>query len=418
MPSPIPELNDDPAALKSIVARLQQERDGYYLELLRVQVELLRLRKQVYGPRADRAKTTEELAQMLLEFALDLENRPVNPADLTGTGEGEAAPGDRKQIRRISRHGRRKLADCDALPTRRVIHDLAPEQRGCQACGAERARIGEESTWQVELIPAQLERIEHVRVKYACAHCESQAESAQVERVAKPAAAIEKGMAGPGLLAYIVTSKFHDFLPLYRIERIFERLGFEISRGTQSVWCGDVADLLAPLHQMMIDRVRASNLVATDDTVMPMQAPGKTKKARLWVYLGDEQNPYNVFDFTLGRGRDGPQRFLENYSATLLADAYGGYDGVVVSNQLCRAGCNAHARRRFVDAQAFAPAQAGEALQIYRALYAVEARGRGLSPAARLDLRQRESAPLLCDLRERMLGWKTSLLPKHPMAEA
>jgi len=419
MPTPVPELNDDPAALKAVIARLQRERDGFYLDWLRVQAELLRLKKQVYGPRADRARTPGELAQILFEFAQGLENRPAHPADLApAAAAGQEQEADPQQARRVGRHGRRKLADCEELPTSRHVHDLAPEQRACQACGHERVRIGEESSWQIEFLPARLERIEHVQVKYACAGCDARAEGAQIERAAKPAAAIDRGMAGPGLLAYIVTSKFHDFLPLYRIERIFERLGFEISRGTQSVWCGDVAELLAPLHRLMIERVRASPLVATDDTVMPMQAPGKTRKARLWVYLGAAGHPYNVFDFTLGRGRDGPAKFLENCSGTLLADAYGGYDGVVVSNRLRRAGCHAHARRRFVDAQAFASAQAGEALRIYRALYAVEARGRDLTPAARLDLRQRESAPLLRDLRERMLGWKASLLPKHPMAEA
>ncbi|HVA64747.1 MAG TPA: IS66 family transposase [Terriglobales bacterium] len=416
MPSPIPELNDDPAALKAIIARLQQERDEFYLRSLRFEAELLRLRKQVYGPRADRARTPADLAQILLEFAQEQERRPVNPDDLApATGETAA---DGKQPRRISRHGRRKLADCAELPTRRHVHELAPEERACKVCGGERARIGEESTWQIEYVPAQLERIEHVQVKYACAHCEAQAEPAQVERAPKPEAPIDKGLAGPGLLAYIVTAKHHDFLPLYRIERIFERLGFEISRGTQSVWCGDVADRLEPLHALMIERVRSSPLVATDDTVMPMQARGKTKKARLWVYLGDREHPYNVFDFTLNRGRDGPARFLGDYAGTLLADAYGGYNGVVVSNQLRRAGCHAHARRRFVDAQAFAQTEAAECLGLYRALYAIEARGRALDAAARLDLRQRESAPLMATLRERMLAWKPTLLPKHPMAEA
>ena len=116
---------------------------------------------------------------------------------------------------------------------------------------------------------------------------------------AKPEAAIDKGMAGPGLLAFIVTSKFADYLPLYRLEDIFTRQGFEISRATQSVWCGDVADLVEPLYELMAERVRGSNIVSTDDTIMPMQSIGKTANARMWVYLGDDLHPYNVFDFTL-----------------------------------------------------------------------------------------------------------------------
>ena len=125
---------------------------------------------------------------------------------------------------------------------------------------------------------------------------------------------IERGLAGPGLLAYIVTSKFSDYLPLYRLEEIFARQGFEISRATQSVWCGDVADLVEPLYQRMAERVRASHVVATDDTVLPMLSVGKTQPARMWVYVGDAEHPYNVFDFTLRRGRDGPQEFLKNFT--------------------------------------------------------------------------------------------------------
>ena len=106
----------------------------------------------------------------------------------------------------------------------------------------------------------------------------------------------------------------------------------------------------------MVRRVLQSHVVCTDDTVMPMLWPGKTKQARMWVYVGDEHNPYNVFDFTLGRGRDGPATFLKDYKQTLLADAYGGYDGVVVGNDITRAGCWAHARRKFVDAEKTHPA--------------------------------------------------------------
>jgi transposase len=137
----------------------------------------------------------------------------------------------------------------------------------------------------------------------------------------RPETAIDKGLAGPGLLAYIVTSKYSDYLPLCRLEDIFARQGFEISRATQSVWCGNVADLVEPLYHLMADRVRASQFVATDDTIMPMQSKDKVANARMWVYVGDEAQPYNVFDFTMDRGRDGPKRFLKDYGQVLLGMA-------------------------------------------------------------------------------------------------
>jgi hypothetical protein len=220
------------------------------------------------------------------------------------------------------------------------------------------------------------------------------------------------------LLVYIITSKYSDYLPLYRLESIFQRNGFEIDRATQSIWCRDVADLLKPLHELMIQRLLQSGVICTDDTVMPMLAPEKTRQARMWVYIGDEHNPYNLFDFTLGRGRDGPVKFLKNYRQTLVADAYGGYDGVVVGNDITRAGCWAHARRKFVDAEKTHPAIAAEAVGIIRQLYAVEQQARDKSSADRLYLRKSQSQPILAGLRDRLWTWKDQLLPKHPMADA
>lgn len=420
-------LPNDPQALKQIIVDLSRrcderthERDEAnrrcgeaQIRALRFEVELLRLKKLYYGPRADRLQTSGEVAQMLLEFAGELEALPVNPADLP---PGEPLH-DVRTVRRV-RRGRRDLAAFENLPVTRQVHDLPEDQKPCPCCGKTREKIGQETSWQIEHIPARFERIEHVRIKYACKHCERNAENPQIELADKPSQPIDKGMAGPGLLAYVITSKYADFLPLYRLQNIFARNGFEIDRATQSVWCGDAADLLRPLYDLMVRRVLSSHVVCTDDTVMPMLAPQKTKQARMWVYVGDEHNPYNVFDFTLGRGRDGPVKFLGDYKQTLLADAYGGYDGVVVGNDITRAGCWAHGRRKFVDAEKTQPVIAAEAVGIIKGLYAVEDRGREMDVEARLALRQCESVPILLALKDKLFGWRDQLLPKHPMAEA
>jgi len=176
---------------------------------------------------------------------------------------------------------------------------------------------------------------------------------------------------------------------------IFERQGFAISRATQSVWCGDVADLVEPLYRRMAERVRQSHLVATDDTIFPMLGPGQTQSARMWVYVGDEANPYNVFDFTMNRGREGPKEFLKDYTEVLLADAYGGYNGVVAGNAITRAGCWSHARRKFVEAEKAAPEIAREAVDLIGQLFAVEKQAKDVSVAERLALRQTQSVPVL-----------------------
>jgi hypothetical protein len=151
---------------------------------------------------------------------------------------------------------------------------------------------------------------------------------------------------------------------------------------------------------------------------MPMLAPAKTKQARVWVYVGDADNPYNIFQFTISRSRDGPAKFLKDFRETLLADAYGGYDGVVVGNDITRAGCWAHGRRRFVDAEKSHPQMAAEAVGWIKRLYAVEERGKSLDAVARMALRQRESVPILSSLKDRLFAWRDQLLPKHPMSEA
>jgi hypothetical protein len=168
----------------------------------------------------------------------------------------------------------------------------------------------------------------------------------------------------------------------------------------------------------MAARVRASHVVATDDTVMPMLSPGKAANARMWIYVGDDNHPYNVFDFTLNRGRDGPKYFLKDYRQILLADAYGGYNGVVAGNAITRAGCWAHFRRKVIEAEKSAPEIAREAVELVRALYAVEQQAKELSSMERRQLRQMHSARVLSQLREKLLDWKEQLLPKHPMAEA
>jgi len=438
--SSLANLPEDPAALKELLRTAQAERDraeqrasehealaqakaalaaqqtqradALYLENLRLQLQLERYQKWYYGPRADRLKTCAELGQALLAFGEELAQRPV-PADEPAAGEPAS------ELRRLKRcRGRRALVNFQNLPVTTHVYELSAAERSCPGCGQQRKEIGAEQSWQIEYFPGHFKRIQHVRKKYACTQCEASGETPQITVAARADAPIERGLAGPGLLAYIVTSKFADYLPLYRLEDIFARQGFDISRATQSVWCGDVADLVEPLYQRMAERVRASHVVATDDTVLPMLSAGKTQPARVWVYVGDAAHPYNVFDFTLRRSRDGPQEFLKDYQGVLLADAYGGYNGVVAGNALTRAGCWSHARRRFIEAESTAPEIARAAVALLRRLFALEQQAKEFSVAERLALRQAQSAPLLAELREKFLRWKEQLLPKHPMAEA
>jgi transposase len=392
---------------------LQSKSDELYVEMLRMQVQLDRFKRWYYGSRADRLTTPLELGQMLLAFGEELEAKPINKDDPL-----DNEPQD-EQPRRISRsRGRRKIENFDKLPVQELIYELSEAERRCPCCGKTRAEIGVDENWQIEYYPGHFERLHHVRKKYACASCDAEGVNPRIQSADKPASAIDKGLPGPGLLSYIVTSKFDMYVPLYRLENLFERQGFRIARSTQSIWCGDAADVIEPVYQRMIERILKSHLIATDDTHMPMQAKDKTAKAYMWVYIGDEDHPYNIYDFRLGRNREGPINFLGDYNQVLLADGYAAYNGVVTSNALVRAGCWLHLRRKFVDAERSAPEIALDVVESVRALYAVEHAAKSMTPTERLALRQQRSAPIVEALYERMSRWQLQLIPKHPMQDA
>jgi hypothetical protein len=138
----------------------------------------------------------------------------------------------------------------------------------------------------------------------------------------------------------------------------------------------------------------------------------------MWIYLGDEANPYNIFDFTISRSRDGPAQFLKQYNQTIVADAYGGYDGICLEGGITQAGCWAHARRKFVDTRDLSPQIADAALLRIGKLFTIEQQAKDLDPNDRLQLRKSQSRSIVSELRDRLLEWKQTLLPKHPVAGA
>jgi transposase len=403
---------------QNTIAALTKQRDEYYIEKLRLEVRLAKALKQAYGPRADRVG---DLGQLLLGFGEGLDALPIQSADLPADAdEGQEAGADKPPpTRRLRTRGRRDIGSLDHLPMIEQVYELADELCRCPSCQAERQKIGPAISYTIEYIPGSLVRIKHVQHKYACRQCEQNGHNPNITLADKTnGSPIEKGMPGPGLLAHVATSKFSDYLPLHRLENIFAREGFDLDRSTMCVWMADAARLVRPLYDRMAHRVRKSHVLATDDTAMPMQQPGKTKKARMWIYQGDGSHPYNVFEFTVSRTRDGPATFLKDFRNTLLADAYGGYDGIVLNQELPRAGCWAHARRKFIDCQAAAPQATHAILGMIKRFFALEERVKDLDADERLRRRQAEAAPLLDSLHTLLTEQKAKLLPKHPLAQA
>jgi transposase len=385
-------------------------------------MRLAQLLKQAYGPRADRLR---DPGQLLLDFAQHLDAPPVPAQDPATTDASDTAsaasdtPNKRRGKRRLGTRGRRDIGAMNHLPIIEQTYELASEPCLCPTCRQQREKIGQEISYTVEHLPASFIRIKHIQVKYACRACEQAGHNPQIERADKVAASpIDKGMVGPGLLAYIATSKYADYLPLHRLQTIFAREGFELDRSTMCLWMADVARLVRPVYDRMVQRVLQSHVLATDDTVMPLLEPGKARQARMWIYQGDDAHPYNAFDFTVSRSRDGPKQFLKNYRGTLLADAYGGYDGIVLDQDLPRAGCWSHARRKFVDTAPIAPEPTRAIVTLIGRLFAIETRAAILSHEERLGLRQSESQPVVTALQTMLQEQKDKLLPKHPLAQA
>ena len=336
------------------------------------------------------------------------------PPDDTQTPASPEEP--RQQIVGHTRRRRREL-DLSRLPHHLHELDLSPEEKMCGCCGRAKDRIGEDVTRVLEHVPSKLEVHEHVRPKYACRYCKD-----GVSSPPPPERPIARGIAGPGLIAQIVVSKFGDHLPLYRLEDIFVRHGLHIARSTLCDWVSAAADLLEPLYELQRQFVQRSPVLWTDDTPVNVIVGGEegSRQGRFWTYVGDEDHPYSVYDFTMSRSRDGPQYFLQTFRGYLHADAYAGYDAIFLGSGkgIVEVACWAHARRKFFDARQNYPREAHQVLEWIGQLYDIEDRARPLAIASRYELRRLEAEPVLAKLEVYLARLASSVLPKSALAKA
>ncbi|WP_197447157.1 IS66 family transposase [Tautonia plasticadhaerens] len=236
----------------------------------------------------------------------------------------------------------------------------------------------------------------------------------------KPPQPIDKGLPGPGLLANVITGKYGDHPPLYRQEDILSRHGVTLSRATLCEWMARAAEVLRPLHDVMAGLARSSKVIWTDDTTVPVWDPTlpATRIGRFLVYVGDDWNPFRVYDFTPRRTRDGPERFLGSYQGYLQADAFSGYDRICTEPGVIKVACWAHVRRKFYECRTTAPVLAHEALARIRQLYRIEAECRALPAAKPREIRQRDAVPLLAAFEAWLDEQCRQMLPKSPLGKA
>lgn len=391
-------LPDDIEALKALLLaseRRVQERDDQVAalnaqlntraaEIEHLKLQIAKLRRMQFG------RKSEKLDHQIEQLELQLEDLQADDAEAAR----EMPPADRAPR---SKPARKPLPE--HLPRDEQVH--LPPADACPACGGGLRQLGEDVAEQLEYVPASFRVIRHVRPKLTCACCDA------IVQAPAPSRPIERGLAGPGLLAHVLVAKFADHLPLYRQSVIYARDGVELDRALLASWVGSASGLLRPLVEAIRRHVLTGPKLHADDTPIPVLAPGngKTKTARLWTYVrddrpcGDMTPPAVWFAYTPDRKGIHPQTHLADFKGVLQADAYAGFNALFDGGAIQEAACWAHARRKFYDLhEARASALTTEALRRIAELYAIEAEIRGKPPDERRQVRQTSAKPLLDDL--------------------
>ena len=393
----LPDLNLLPAeALKALVRAQHEQLLWRDSEIEHLKLLIAKLQRMQFG------RKSEKLARQIEQLELRLEDLQAKPVENAGLAESQSAP-PALPLLIIStpvKPARRPLPD--HLPRQTQRHE--PKESACPDCGGALSKLGEDVSEMLEYVPASFFVVRHVRPKLSCTKCD------HIVQAAAPTRPIERGVAGPGLLAHVLVSKYADHLPLYRQSEIYARYGVELERSTLADWVGGTSELLDPLVETLRRYVMAAGKVHADDTPVPVLAPGngRTKTGRLWTYVrydrpaGSMAAPAVWFAYSPDRKGEHPERHLRTFRGALQADAYAGFNQLYKEDgRIQEVACWAHVRRKFYDLQeAHASPIAREALERIAALYAIEKEIRGRPPDERQQVRMLRSWPLLQSLRD------------------
>jgi transposase len=390
----LPDLNAlDSDALKALVLEKHTELLSHKTEIENLKLFILKLKRMQFGP------SSERLARHIDQLELRLEDLETNRAS-------KPVPSVLESVT-LRKPARRPLPA--ELP--REIEMLQPKEDACPDCGGTLDRLGEDVSETLEYVPARFKVVRTVRPKLSCTRCD------RIVQEPAPHRPIDRGLAGPGLLAHVLVAKYADHLPLYRQSEIYEREGVELDRSTLADWVGGASRTLEPLVDAMRRYVLEADKLHGDDIPVPVLAPGngKTKTGRLWTYVRDDrasgstEAPAVWFAYSPDRKSEHPAHHLATFRGTLQADGYAGFNRLYEKGAIVEAACWAHVRRKFHDLyEAHASPIAKEALERIAALYGIEKEIRGRPPDERQRIRNTQARPLLDSLQ----AWFKGLLLK------
>jgi transposase len=411
----------DVEALKALILSQQQQlhskdeqlhsKDEQLLcrdhEIEHLKLLIAKLQRMQFGCKS------EKVERQIEQLELKLEELETSRAE----HEQEQEPAQPSTARRGKKHSRRPLPAHLVRVTK--VHE--PAHQSCPQCGGALQKLGEDIAEVLDFIPASFFVIRHVRPKLSCCGCDA------IVQAPAPSRPIERGLAGAGLLAHVLTAKYCDHAPLNRQSQMYAREGVDLDRSTLATWVGQASSLLEPLVSALRRYVLSATKVHADDTPVPVLAPGnnKTKTGRLWTYVRDDRPagskdaPAVWFAYSPDRRGEHPQQHLSKFRGTLQADAFAGFNQIYERGDVQEAACWAHVRRKFYDLkQAHNSPIAVEAVERIGELYRIEKEIWGRPPEERRAVRQTRSRPLLNAMREWLEASQSKLSRKSDTSAA
>jgi transposase len=415
------EVHADLATTRADLIQSQSRESDAEALIAHLRLTIEKMRREVYGQRSERS------ARLLDQMELELEELEAAASEDELAAERAAAKGTTVGSFRRKKPSRKPFPE--HLPRERIV---VPGPTACTCCGSTRlAKLGEDITETLEVVPRQWKVLQYVREKFTCRACE------KISQAPAPFHVLPRGFAGPSLLAMILFEKYGQHQPLNRQSERYRREGIDLSLSTLADGVGACSAVLWPLFERLQAHVLAAERLHGDDTTVPVLAKGKTDTGRSWVYVRDDRPfggldpPAALFFYSRDRSGEHPQQHLEAWSGILQADAYGGYGKLYEPGRsvglIKEAACWSHARRKFFvladlaaiakrKAQGKTPAVVSplalEAIRRIDALFDIERDINGLNADQRKAARQRASAPLLAEL-EAWMRQERAKLSRH-----